>query len=233
MRCVLPFRASALGCLLLVGTVGFGQKKADCDVKAPTDSSCAAPHARTAVPPPSTASQFTYPGDNSGKAVPNNPASKQFPFPGHAATSGSSAAAGSSSSSSSSSNATSAAGSSADVDPDDPLAPATATTQPTGRRKLPKVKDLQNSDDREAEDVKVAGFYRDQGNNLAAYNRLKDAVKLVSDDADAWYLLGEVAAKMDKPEESAVAYRRFLVLESGTRRAKALEKIRPELRAAR
>ena len=103
--------------------------------------------------------------------------------------------------------------------------PDSATKQPPGRRKLPKVKNLQSDDDREAEDVKVASFYNDQGNNIGAYNRLKDAVKLISDDPNAWYLLGEVAAKMNKGDESLEAYRRFLALETGTHRAKSLQKI--------
>ncbi len=118
------------------------------------------------------------------------------------------------------------------ADPDDPLDPDSATKQPSGRRRLPKVKKLQSDDEREAEDVKVAGFYYDQGNSLAAYNRLKDAVKLVTDDPNAWFLLGEVTDKMNKADESSAAYRRFLELESGTRRAKSLAKLRPELRAS-
>lgn len=247
MQLVLPFRVLALGSLLLAGAAALGQRK-DCDIKAPTDSSCAPPPKPTPAPAPapSTTSQFPYPGDAPGSPAPDKgtstPASKQFPYPGSAGSptdedglgkSSTSSSSSSSSSTSSSSSAPDGADNAKPADPDDPLDPGNNAPQPTGRRKLPKVKELQSPEDREAEDVKVAGFYFDQGNNLAAYNRLRDAVKLVADDADAWYLLGEASAKLHKQDESLEAYRRFLSLETGTRRAKALTKERPELRAAR
>ena len=79
--------------------------------------------------------------------------------------------------------------------------------------------------------MKVAKFYRDDGNNLAAYNRLRDATKLATDDADAWYLLGDVARKLHKPEEASEADRKFLELEPNTRRAKTLAREQPSLNA--
>ena len=79
--------------------------------------------------------------------------------------------------------------------------------------------------------MKVAKFYCDDGNTLAAYNRLRDATKLVTDDADAWFLLGDVAQKLHKQDEANEAYRKFLTLEPNTRRAKTLAREQPELNA--
>ncbi len=207
----------------------------------------------TAAPAPSAKQQFPYPGDHPGTADPDDPiapaaasaphappstkpastpgagpgAGKQFPYPGEADPN----AGSSSSSSGSSSSSSSGSSSSSAADPDDPLDTPSATAAPTGRRKLPKPTHLQSDDEREAEDIKVAKFYRDDGNALAAYNRVRDAVKLITDDADAWFLLGEVATKLHKTDEAADAYRKFLALEPNTRRAKALAHTQPELTA--
>ena len=183
-----------------------------------------------ATPPASTpaapAQQFPYPGDpaptTAPPAAPSSGAGKQFPYPGDAKADDSSSSSGSGSSSSSSSSS-----SSNPNDPDDPLDPSGNTPPPsstgnTVRRKLPKPTHLQSDDEREAEDVKVATYYADSGNNLGAYNRLKDAVKLIHNDPDAFYLLGTVASRLGKQPESAEAYNKFLDLEPDTRRAKAL-----------
>lgn len=90
------------------------------------------------------------------------------------------------------------------------------------RRKLPKPTHLQSDDERQAEDLKVARFYHDSGNQLAAYNRLKDALKLAGDDPDAFYLMGEVATNLGKPGEAADAFNKFLALEPDSRRARTL-----------
>ena len=174
------------------------------------------------APPPPTNStavspnnQFPYPGDAPATAPAGNPG-KQFPYPGDKTADGSSSSASSSSGSSSSSAS----------DPDDPLDTPSSnpTTGNTVRRKLPKPTHLQSDDEREAEDVKVAEFYFDSGNDLGAYNRLKDAVKLIHDDPEAFYLLGTVASRLHKEPESLDAYTKFLALEPDTRRAKAVRR---------
>ena len=70
----------------------------------------------------------------------------------------------------------------------------------------------------------MAQFYSDSGNDLGAYNRLKDAVKLAHDDADAFYLLGTVATRLHKQPEALDAFNKFLDLEPDTRRAKSLRR---------
>lgn len=163
------------------------------------------------------------PADTSPPTAPAAAGKKQFPYPGDPDPAAAAGPSGSSSSSSSSSSA---------ADPDDPLDTTTPAANVTpGRRKLPKVKKLQSDEDREAEDVRVAKFYHDEGNSLAAYNRLRDATKLATDDADAWFLLGDVAQKLHKPEEASEAFRKFLELEPNTPRAKKLSKEQPLLNA--
>lgn len=191
----------------------------------PGDHAAADPEDPVSAGAPSPSSSPATPVTPSGSNSPDAPTAsgaKQFPYPGDPDPAAVPGGSGSSSSTSSSSSA----------DPDDPLdTPATAANITPGRRKLPKVKKLQSDEDREAEDVKVAKFYHDDGNTLAAYNRLRDATKLVADDADAWYLLGDVAQQLHKPEEASEAYRKFLALEPNTRRAKTLAREQPQLNA--
>lgn len=99
------------------------------------------------------------------------------------------------------------------------------------RRKLPKPTHLQSDDEREAEDIKVAQFYLDSGNELGAYNRLRDAVKLIHDDPDAFYLLGAAASRLHKQPEATEAYDKFFALEPDTHRAKALRRSLLEMQA--
>ena len=222
---LIAMSVSLLACTLAAEGQGTSAKPTcSTDPKAsdpcPTASPAPAQHfpypgEETPAPAPSGASpakQFPYPGDASPPAPAATP-NKQFPYPGDS---------GSSSSSSSSSSSTSS-------DPDDPLdtsspAPSPSSTGNTVRRKLPKPTHLQSDDEREAEDVKVAQYYLDSGNDLGAYNRLKDAVKLIHDDPEAFYLLGTVASRLHKQPEALDAYNKFLDLEPDTRRAKSLRR---------
>ena len=197
---------------------------------APQVSCSSDPKAANACPP---SQQFPYPGESKPAAPPAAPAGQgsagqKFPYPGDHAPSDSSSSASSSSSSpdSTSSSSSSSSSSSNPNDPDDPLDIPTPSPS-TGnvvRRKLPKPTHLQTDDEREAEDVKVAKFYSDSGNYVGAYARLKDATKLISDDPDAFYLLGGVATHLGKANEAADAYGKFLALEPDTRRAKAVRR---------
>ena len=175
------------------------------------------------APSQTPARQFPSPGDAQPPASPTSP-NQPFPFPGDKS-SGKKTPAGQPSDDSSASSSSSSSSNSSD--PDDPLDPSSSTPAPsatgnTVRRKLPKPTHLQSDEEREAEDVKVAQFYSDSGNTLGAYNRLKDAIKLAQDDADAFYLLGSVASRLGKQPESLDAYTKFLALEPDTRRAKSL-----------
>ena len=109
----------------------------------------------------------------------------------------------------------------ADADPDTPPPPA---PKQAGRRKLAKPQNLQTDDEREAEDLNVARFYRDRGNWNAAYQRSKDAVQHQSDDPDAHLLLAETAEKLNKRDEAIAEYKAILTLDSSDAQLKAARK---------
>ena len=175
------------------------------------------------------------PGNQTG--VPGQPAAKRFPYPGEtdgttpvpgqpplndAGSSGSSSSSGSSGSSSSSSNSSSgssdssggsspsgagrAGGGDPDTDPDAAAAPR------RNRHKLPAVP-RQSPSEREEEDVKIAGFYQNDGNFKGAYDRAKDAVSLDGDDPAAQLALAESARHLGKLDEAEKAYRQCLELD--------------------
>ena len=164
---------------------------------------------------PSAAQQFPYPGEapatdaehpagqtTSPPAVPSTP--KEFPYPGE----------------SSSSSSSSSADNTGDADPTstsrDPLpSPPGGDVSRAGsiRRKLPKPQRMQSDEDREAEDLSVAKFYRQSGNVKAAYLRTKDAVKMQPDDPVAHFALAETARLLDKRDEAAAEYNAYLKLE--------------------
>jgi tetratricopeptide (TPR) repeat protein len=185
--------------------------------------------------------QFPYPGDSAPapttpstqnpSATPDAPAPsakpKFFPYPGEASPSTATppdnpTPTGDSSSSSSSSGSSSSPGSSADPDMPEPTPSDTAKAVP--RRKLPKVQNLQSDDDREAEDLTVARFYRDRGNLNAAYLRSKDAVKHQPDDPDAHLLLAELAQKLNKHDEAVSEYNALLKLDASEEQVKTAHK---------
>ncbi len=191
------------------------------------------------VPPAKGGLQYAFPTDTSDavkldpNADPNDPANKpappapaptgadgrdsngKFPFPGDAPASSSS----SGSSSSGSSSSAPAAGDAADDD--DPPAPA-----PVNRRHLPKVEDLGA---RESEDIDVSGFYFSKGDFMAAYNRAKDAVRLMPDDPEAHFALAQAAGKLGKTAEARDEYGKCLKLDIEDSHARvaraALEKL--------
>ena len=108
-------------------------------------------------------------------------------------------------------------------------APAPDDTAKVPRRKLPKVQNLQSDDDREAEDLTVARFYRDRGNLNAAYMRSKDAVKHLPDDPDAHLLLAEMAQKLNKRDEAIAEYKALLKLDASDEQIKTARKALAQL----
>jgi Tfp pilus assembly protein PilF len=108
-------------------------------------------------------------------------------------------------------------------------APAPDATAKAPRRKLPKVQNLQSDDDREAEDLTVARFYRDRGNLNAAYQRSKDAVKHQPDDPDAHLLLAEMAQKLNKRDEAIAEYNALLKLDASDEQIKTARKALAQL----
>jgi Tfp pilus assembly protein PilF len=107
--------------------------------------------------------------------------------------------------------------------------PAPDDTAKAPRRKLPKVQNLQSDDDREAEDLTVARFYRDRGNLNAAYQRSKDAVKHQPDDPDAHLLLAQMAQKLNKRDEAVAEYNALLKLDASDEQVKTARKALAQL----
>ena len=167
---------------------------------------------QTGAPGQPAAKRFPYPGETD-EATPNGTA----PLPGQpplndAGSSGSSSSSSSSSGSSdssgnsNSSGAGRAGGGDPDTDPDAVAAPK------RNRHKLPAVP-RQSPSEREEEDVKIAGFYQNDGNFRGAYDRAKDAVSLDGDDPAAQLALAESARHLGKLDEAEKAYRQCLELD--------------------
>jgi hypothetical protein len=203
---------------------------------------------QTPAPPAGTspAKAFPFPGGTPAappagqqQAAPANagsaaPAASRFPFPGEAGSSSSGPLkdAGSSGNSSSSSSS----GDPGDRDPtagplgdgdDDPAAKA-AEARRAAREKR-GIEFHQTTDQREAEDLRVAAFYRDDGNFRGAYERASDAVSLAADDADAHLALAEAARRLGKLDEAEIHYRKCLALDPVPKTKKAAEKALKEM----
>lgn len=205
------------------------------------------------MPPPSTAQQFPYPGEQpDSAATPDAPAkprgtppasadapalsggtapsaAKQFPYPGEDPEIGSSTSG--SSSSSSSSNPSGADPATAPTDAkDSPLKDAGSEGENTRRHKLPKVTKLQSDEDRESEDLDVAKYYMSAGSPMAAYLRSKDAVKLKPSDPEAHFSLAQAAAKLKKHDEAVAEFQQYLQLEPDGQHVKDARKLLADLK---
>ena len=212
------------------------QKPADNPSATKNKPACTAncPPPSSGSKPASAAEQFPFPGESSQPAnppdstdpdapkpaIPKVDSNKQFPFPGDADPS-----SGSNSSSSSASDPTATPDSTAPASPDD-VSPAEPKST---RRKLPKVKNLQSAEDREAEDLTVARFYRDSGNWTGAYLRSKDAVKSQPDDPNAHLLLAESARKLNKRDEAIAEFNALLKLDASPEQVKTARKALSQL----
>jgi tetratricopeptide (TPR) repeat protein len=180
---------------------------------------CTPATSQPSTPPlaPAPAQQFPFPGEADKPATtpasnaPKPSADTEHPFPTQSPD-----MPGDPGSSSSSSSSSSDSGDTPD-------------TAPTQRRKLPKVQNLQSPDDRVDEDLRVAKFYFNQENFLAAYMRSKDAVKTEPDYAPTHFSLAQAAEKMKKSDEAKAEYNAYLKLAPNGEDAKAAHKALDQL----
>ncbi|MBV8113804.1 MAG: tetratricopeptide repeat protein [Silvibacterium sp.] len=125
-------------------------------------------------------------------------------------------------------------GSSKAIDPADKSAPATSSSR-TGLRGLDDVDTPESrisdgaggyvySPKLAAQDVKVGGFYLDNGNFEGAYSRFKEATKVDPGNPDAVFGLAEAARGLKKNNEAADNYRIFLDAVPNGSKAKAAKK---------
>ena len=110
---------------------------------------------------------------------------------------------------------------------DDPAAKA-ADERRAERRRLAKAP-RQTPDEREAEDLKVAAFYQNDGNFKGAYDRATDAVSIAEDDAEAHLALAEAARRLGKLDEAEKHYKACLELDPLPKVKKAAEKALKEM----
>ncbi len=219
--------------VLAVSTVLLGQSASN--QRIPENKDCGASGAEsktTPTPPcsppraaaPPAAERFPYPGEASSTSrdpeaptPPQSPPvpapSKQFPYPGE----GSSSSSSSSSNESSSSSSSNGSGSGSPGVED-------RSNQGSIRRKLPKPERLQSDEDRAAEDLIVAKFYRESGNLQAAYLRAKDAVKVQPGDPVAHFALADIAQHLHRRDEAVAEYDAYLRLEPDGDQVKAAQK---------
>ena len=183
---------------------------------APSTTAPSAPQTGAAT---STGNRFPYPGESAGgqNATGESSSTSSAASPANPGTGGGLQDAGSSGESSSGSSGSSSSSSAGTTpNPDDPSSPFTdpdtAPAPKRGRKKLPPVP-RQSPSEREEEDVKVAGFYLNDGNYKAAYTRAQDAVSLTEDDAEAQLMLAEAARKLGKLDEAQQHYKRCLALD--------------------
>ncbi len=199
------------------------------------------------------AKSFPFPGDGSRPAAPvaqqsgtgtpaagtpGGGAASKFPFPG-----GDSAGGPPLKDSGSSGNSSSSSGSSSSGPPErDPTAGPLgddADTDPAAKaaeaRRAARAKrgiDFhQTTDQREAEDLRVAAFYRDDGNFKGMYERATDAVSLADEDAEAHLALAEAARRLGKLDEAMTHYKKCLTLDPVPKTRKAAEKALKEMTA--
>ncbi len=241
------------GCgALCLAAAALAQVPAPAAAKCPGSS---ATEGKPCPPPPSTAQQFPYPGEQpNSPATPERPApanpqattpatpdapgstggtapsaAKQFPYPGEDPEIGSSSSSSSASSSSASGSGGDPAAAPGDAS-NSPLKDAGSEGENTRRRKLPKVTKLQSDEDRESEDLDVAKYYLSAGSPMAAYLRSRDAVKLKPTDPEAHFSLAQAAAKLKKHDEAVAEFQQYLQLEPDGQHVKDARKLLADLK---
>jgi Tetratricopeptide repeat len=172
-------------------------------------------------------------------AEPAAPAASKFPFPGEdpsGAPGGGLKDSGSSGNSSSSSSGSSSSGpperdpTAGPLGDDADTDPAAKAAEARRAARAKKGIDFhQTTDQREAEDLRVAAFYHDDGNFRGMYERATDAVSLADDDADAHLALAEAARRLGKLDEALTHYRKCLTLDPVPKTKKAAEKALKEM----
>jgi len=133
-----------------------------------------------------------------------------------------------SSGSSSSSSSSSEGGDAGPLGGDDDPAAKSAEERRAERRRLAKGP-RQTSDEREAEDLKVAAFYQNDGNFKGAYDRASDALSIAGDDPEAHLALAEAARRLGKLDEAEKHYKACLGLDPLPKVKKAAEKALKEM----
>lgn len=201
------------------------------------------------------AKSFPFPGDGSaapangqtapgaqqgGAGSPGTPAASKFPFPAEdsagAPGSGPLKDAGSSGNTSSSNAGSSSSGpperepSAGPLGDDADTDPAAKAAEARRAARAKKGIDFhQTTDQREAEDLKIAAFYRDDGNFKGMYERASDAVALAEDDAEAHLALADAARRLGKLDEAETHYKKCLTLDPVPKTRKAAEKALKEM----
>jgi hypothetical protein len=196
---------------------------------APAPAPAAAPQAAgqspAAKPGPVSPHKFDYPGEDPSGA---EPAAGTKPAPPSGSGLQDAGSSGESSSSSSSSSTDAVPGDfGSDATDNDPAAKAAAARK-AERRRL-KGAPVQTSDEREIEDLKVAGFYQNDGNFRGAYLRAQDAVSLAGDDPEAHLALAEAARRLGKLDEAETHYKKCLTLDPTPKDRKTAEKALKEM----
>lgn len=171
------------------------------------------------------ADKFPFPGEDSSGS-PNAAKGAGGGSQPESSSSGPLQDAGSSGSSSSSGENDSAAGPLGDTDP-----AAKAAEARRAARKKKGIDFHQTQDQREAEDLKIAAYYQNDGDYKGAYERATDAVSLAADDADAQLALADAARRLGKLDEAETHYRKCLTLDPVPKTKKAAEKALREMTA--
>ncbi|WP_158787683.1 tetratricopeptide repeat protein [Granulicella sp. L46] len=205
----------------------------------PGDSSAAPGNAPTA---PGTQQGGTGSSSTGSPAAgtPGGGAASKFPFPGEdsagAPGSGPLKDSGSSGNSSSSSSGSSSSGpperdpTAGPLGDDADTDPAAKAAEARRAARAKKGIDFhQTTDQREAEDLRVASFYRDDGNFRGMYERATDAVALADDDAEAHLALADAARRLGKLDEAMMHYKKCLTLDPVPKTKKAAEKALKEM----
>jgi tetratricopeptide (TPR) repeat protein len=97
------------------------------------------------------------------------------------------------------------------------------------KKNEPAATPVQPPDERVTEDLKVAGFYQNDGNYMGAYLRAKDAVSITETDPEANFVLAEAARKLGKLDEAVKHYKRCLELDPLPKQKKSSEKALKEM----
>ncbi len=186
---------------------------------APAAQPGAAGSSAAGTPGGGTASKFPFPEQDSAGAPGSGPLNDS-------GSSGNSSSSSSSSSSSAPPERDPTAGPLGDGDTD----PAAKAAEARRAARAKKGIDFhQTNDQREAEDLRVAAFYRDDGNYRGMYERASDAVSLADDDAEAHLALAEAARRLGKLDEAETHYKKCLTLDPVPKTRKAAEKALKEM----
>ncbi len=212
----------AVGHLAAFALIGFGALAVAQSTSAPAPKPCLPAQTQSTSAPctPTSdlpaAERFPFPEETPAQATPPSaptqqpsvqPSANKFPFPEEPATP-----------------TTDSSSSSRDApDPEEPkLIDKGSHGNVTPARQ-------ESAEDRIAEDLDVANFYRNRGNYMAAYLRTKDALSYQPDDAEINYSLAEFAQKLGKKDEAVEHYKTYLKLAPQGPKSKTAQKALQQL----